>query len=585
MNKYARTKLADKNIHWKEAYTPATKRFKKMYGDIIGNGSYFRWEGTDRDTNDEYFVVVGPAKMKTPSAKWFAGSRKLPSEWAAGGEYFATINDAIDYAKEKWGVPSPSSHKNYTAKDLKGIGKKMDTWREQHESETKSSNCHTLIKTDINIDDFDMIVHEAMGGERWVQREGYYWWDVDNISSDPDFARKVEETPYLSAAQGALFKEDMKRRKEIAKTYGEEYRNADFYKVWIAHKDDQGTYLVAVGPYMAHKYNKEAEAKDKFGFYHKKLNIAVDDEVTRRVQDLIAEYEKQYGTILDDEDVKVFGLDTADPYVGLSDQGRDKVKNSEAYQGRLKLYNAKNPGQAIKEYKKRKKQYDQAIQDGTALLHDIPRPPRVDLFRLPIGQKGFTAITKSKPGVGTQDVSTPEGVGEVPATAAEDERYGFDSMHEAIAYGAAAIPKGGFPIPDPSTVPNTTNEDLRRARMAKMEQEREDITEDAPPPGRVAPETTMTEPTTIDQEKTPTTITPEHIEHERALDAMELDTAIGEDVDDEGDLYDMYLRKQKQKAMSKTILNLVKLAQTFDDEGRDDAAEAIHKILRKHVEL
>ena len=130
MKKIARVKLSERNIHWKETYTENTEKFKEMYKDIVGDGSYFRWEGKDVDSGDGYFVIVGPAKMKTPKASWFAGCRKLPSDWAAGGKYFSEIKEAMNYAHETWGVHVPSDFQwSYDASDLKNIAKKMDKWR------------------------------------------------------------------------------------------------------------------------------------------------------------------------------------------------------------------------------------------------------------------------------------------------------------------------------------------------------------------------------------------------------------------------------------------------------------------------
>ena len=48
----ARKKLAEKSVSWEEMYTPDTAYFKSMYDDILGEGSYFRFEGKDPETGD-----------------------------------------------------------------------------------------------------------------------------------------------------------------------------------------------------------------------------------------------------------------------------------------------------------------------------------------------------------------------------------------------------------------------------------------------------------------------------------------------------------------------------------------------------
>jgi hypothetical protein len=103
----AKTKLADRPVVWKEAYTKKTLFLKKQFHDILGPGSYFRFEGHDTDTNDDYFVIVGPAKVHSPHSQFFAGVRKLPADYPAGGQEFHDIKDAMEYASATWGVSIP----------------------------------------------------------------------------------------------------------------------------------------------------------------------------------------------------------------------------------------------------------------------------------------------------------------------------------------------------------------------------------------------------------------------------------------------------------------------------------------------
>lgn len=585
MKKIARAKLSERNISWEETYTENTERFKLMYEDIVGEGSYFRWEGHDLDSGDDYFVIVGPAKMKTPKASWFAGCRKLPSDWAAGGKYFGEIKEAINYANETWGIPIPSDVSwKYDSSDLKGISDKMDKWREENAGKfTKESKGENVMRINSEIEDFNIIIQEAMGAQRWVGREGYFWWDLNTIGSDPEFARKKAEMPSLEAAHEALIKESTKRKKQISDIYGQEYRNAEFYKVWIAHKDDQGTYLVAVGPYLASQYNTEAQARDKFGFFFKKLNVASDEEITDRVSQLIEDYERTYGIQLSPQDVAVTGLQKGDPYVVIADSGRQKLAESPIFQERLKFYNAKNQHQAYQEYLKRKKQYEKALKDGTALEKDIPPLPRIDLLKRPIGQKSFTKVTKETEGEGLSEV--PIAGGNDTSVSASEEKYGFESLHEAVSYGAAKMPKGGFPIPDPSTIPQTTTEDLKTARADQEEAIRQGL---VPDPKRPKARRVRKQTPVVEQEKVEQVIPNAPIPTEQPSVPVDSEPELTEDISDEDDLYTMLKKKkmmEEKKVLSETIMNLVKLAATLDNEGKCDEAEEIHRILRKHTGL
>lgn len=126
----SKEKLVEKNIDWEEAYTKKTLFLKNQFEDVIGPGSYFRFEGKAPD-GDEYYCIVGPAKVKNPMAKFFAGVRKLPATYSASGKYFDSLDRAIEYARETWGVPRPDNLKPYTSSTLYGIAKKIDKWREK----------------------------------------------------------------------------------------------------------------------------------------------------------------------------------------------------------------------------------------------------------------------------------------------------------------------------------------------------------------------------------------------------------------------------------------------------------------------
>ena len=134
MKRCARAKLVEKNIDWKEVYTDKTQFLKDQFEDIIGKGSYFRFEGTASD-GDSYYCILGPAKIHHPRAKFFAGVRKLPATYSAGGKEFDSLDGAAKYAKETWGVETPQSLHPYTSAALYGIAERVDKWKTKHKLE------------------------------------------------------------------------------------------------------------------------------------------------------------------------------------------------------------------------------------------------------------------------------------------------------------------------------------------------------------------------------------------------------------------------------------------------------------------
>ena len=125
----AREKLATRNIKWVEAYTSKTLFLKRMYEDIIGDGCYIRYEGKDQDSDDEYYVILGPAGIHKPRAKFFAGVRKMPATYSAGGKYFDSMDGANTYAKNTWGIPDNKKVRPYTSSSLFGLKEKIDEWK------------------------------------------------------------------------------------------------------------------------------------------------------------------------------------------------------------------------------------------------------------------------------------------------------------------------------------------------------------------------------------------------------------------------------------------------------------------------
>ena len=134
MKREARQKLAEKNIGWQQVYTQKTQFLKDMFEDVVGSGSYFRFEG-ESEEGIWYFAIIGPARVHHPRAKFFAGVRRLPATYSAGGKYFDSLSSAAEYAKETWGVETPKELKPYTSSQLFGIASKVTAWKKKHEEE------------------------------------------------------------------------------------------------------------------------------------------------------------------------------------------------------------------------------------------------------------------------------------------------------------------------------------------------------------------------------------------------------------------------------------------------------------------
>jgi len=582
MKKTARTKLSERNMHWDETYTENTKKFKEMYEDIIGKGSYFRWEGKDADSGDTYFVIVGPAKMKTPKASWFAGCRKLPSDWAAGGKYFSEMKEAVKYANETWGVPIPSDFKwGYDSSDLKNISDKMEEWREARTAKAKGDG---LMNKFSILTEFPIhIYRESMGATPWKTRQGYVWFDADQlVEGDPGFESLVEEKPELSVAKNAALDERAYRRLQISNMYGPEYLQADFYQVFIGHKPDEGTYIISIGPYCGTQFG---EAFDKFGLFKKKLNIVSQETIDKEINNYIAEYLHNYGVHLVPSDIRVSGVETSEIVVDLNKSGVEKVRAGKIYQKNLNYYKEKYDIKTITEANKKfqeetedyknklesfKKAYEEAKKSGEALSFDIPPPPRIDLKKRKVGQQIFSTIYKEKPQKGmTQEEKML--------------RYGFDSLQEALDHIMATMP-GEFPIQKISAAKPVTSADLRKARekhdkQKKLEEQSKESKENVQK-GLTDEKVVATPSSPIIEH--PIMETPENIPIVTQPKKDVVRTTKPRTLEE---IKNKYLKEQdiEQEAVTKTILNLVKLAETLDKENKSEDAEEIHKILRKHM--
>ena len=620
MEKTARTKLADRPVTWTEKYTERTALIKEQFDAVVGEGSYFRFEGRDSDTSDEYYAIIGPAGIRKPKAQFFAGVRKLPADYAAGGLYFSELREAAQYARDTWGIPIPSDLHYYDTSSLKGIGAKVKEWRKAHADKAGENGLDEDFDTDDSADEktaeayvasdeppyYRKVVAslESLAQHRRREKTGYFWFDLDDImaGADEDFEREKKTAPWLENAKEVALNDRASRRSKIERWYGPEYVNAGFYHLWLTYKPGEGTYLVAVSPYLPKEGNPIPEAQDKFFVFVRKLTIATPEEIEEKIESLIHEYADKFGVDLDRSDLNVpveknpfYGEITVKPsgrqkiygsdewkqkimdYYGVSNVGKGMVEDlNQARERRVQDYYATiaQPGETPQQAKVRadnrrkalarwKVQLDQAYRagqaSGEAFMRQQPPPPDVRILedyppdvrlgKRSYGQQQFTGTEKT--------ISTTEG---------EGQGRGFNSMREAVDYLNANI-WAGAPI---SSVPNITSEDLRRARIAKESgEETSPVQRPAQAPSVSVPPRSA--PATVQpgakpkEEKKPVEKKPEEKAQVEEVEAPEFDI---------GDIY---------ASVDRTVLNLVKLSEDLDAEGKCDQAEEIHKILRKHV--
>jgi hypothetical protein len=166
----------DKKIRWTENYTDKSEYLQRMYNDIVGKNSYWRFEGEQLDGPGEWYVVISPAGVVGEhERKFFAGIRKLPDKWPAGGKKFDSLVDAFTYAADTWGVPKPHNLPRYSGQDLVGIGKRIDEWKAENEEDEKVEK---------ESSDNSKMKKEAMpqGG----QQKGGLTWHLSEISDCKD---------------------------------------------------------------------------------------------------------------------------------------------------------------------------------------------------------------------------------------------------------------------------------------------------------------------------------------------------------------------------------------------------------------
>jgi len=582
----AKTKLADRPVVWKEAYTERTLFLKKQFHDVLGPGSYFRFEGHDTETDDDYFVVVGPAKVHKPKAEFFAGVRKLPADFSAGGLYFHDLKEAMEYAHDTWGVNSPSEMEYYDSIDLKGISKKVKKWKEEQNEETNNENYlqewYKNIKKEGNkmpVSDqeyfyaqssvFPFFTKIAMAPRN--KNTPSEWWDIDDIAMglDSSFLERAEQEPSLHLALQAGMVEKAKYKKQIVNMYGAQYAtdNAGFYKIWLVH-NDEGTYLVSVGPYCGADF---LAAQDKFGVYKLRLNIATQDEVENTILRKQEEYANLYGIVLPRNNFNVSLKEDElrdgtmkKGEISISSKARQKFKDSPAWKKMIMdVYqvSADDPDMLKKLKLKRreiknaydaqlKEAYSQSKENGDAFRMQQPPPPSVGLWdksRIG-GQQRPTTILRQN--VGLSGLTEGEKI----------EKFGFDSLLEAVEYlNINSFP--GAPIGD---VPDTTSEDLRQARELKMNLNQNEITPES------IPEIEIKEKKR-EQKSIPT-------QKSVPMPSDEIPTTEGaEEIDNFSDLFGIVSHS--------SLLNMIKMAEELDSRGKTAEAKEIHHMLKKHITL
>ena len=348
----SRTKLVEKDITWKESYTDKTEFLKEQYEDIIGKGSYFRFEGKDNDSGDEYYCIIGPAKVHQPKAKWFAGVRKLPATFSAGGKYFDSMDAAAKYARETWGVRTPKTLKPYTSAALFGISKKIDEWKDKRDSQEEqednsvSDNKDNVSSEKEKVESFSKnktliknsaeylglpLEYEGHKPRTKIYQENKY--NVDKIidpktgdikEDSPDYQALLQEVvkdPWFESLRPTPQEVDMKKRSVVSmiqKAYDEKNRKADeiseFYgvpdgftrsmeHVFISYKPgverNSGLTITAIGPYVSvgerhGQGNIRRDAWGKFNVYHLKKRNASRSEIFSTVDNRIKELNQKY---------------------------------------------------------------------------------------------------------------------------------------------------------------------------------------------------------------------------------------------------------------------------------------------------
>jgi len=347
----ARTKLVEKDIEWAQTYTDKTTFLKEQYEDVIGSGSYFRFEGKDKGSGDEYYCIIGPAKVHQPKAKWFAGVRKLPATFSAGGKYFDSLDSAAKYARETWGVTTPKTLKPYTSAALFGISKKITEWKKKREAleeggQDTQEDTQENTQEDTQKESFTNIINKTAAGYNELPskykghspRAAIYQpntkFNIDKMI-DTETGEVIEGSPEYKALVDSVVEDPSfksispnpdeivtkKRSIEvmIQKAYNEKQRKVDdiaaFYGVprnvasgmehiFVSYlpgnERDSGLTITGVGPYVSigERYGKSNVRKDawgKFNVYYLKKRNASEAEVLSTADNQLKNINEKYG--------------------------------------------------------------------------------------------------------------------------------------------------------------------------------------------------------------------------------------------------------------------------------------------------
>lgn len=296
MKKEAREKLVEKDIRWGQVYTKKTQFLKDMFEDVIGPGSYFRFEGTDTGSGDSYYCIIGPAKIHKPRAKFFAGVRKLPATYSAGGKYFDSMDSAAKYAKETWGVPTPKELKPYNSSVLFGISSKTDRWKKRRErtqeredkkieKEKENQEKESSGISIFNLSNYHRFVFGMAKPQ--VYREQATWWNYEDIVAynkvpldqlPPEKVKEIQtwnkalqEEPTLLAvlAEAEEFRYGNKgvfdKIKSLYHMGDDEIKKV--FQTYIGYHPQYGSYITSVGPYLGAGMDDPEFYRDKFGYY------------------------------------------------------------------------------------------------------------------------------------------------------------------------------------------------------------------------------------------------------------------------------------------------------------------------------
>lgn len=310
---FAKKKLSEKNIRWHEEYTPKTFYLKRQYHDVIGPGSYYRFEGRSPD-GDEYYVVVGPAGIHKPKAKFFAGVRKMPANYAAKGKEFDSLDSAMRYAHETWGVPIPKSMRPYTNEALFNLLPKIERWKaiegEEPDDEGGPPKPPPKLISKKKSCTIRFLNKKAMGTEWFRYRQQMPWTPLDDIlegkSETWDFFVENYNIFGLQEAIRDIVSQAEIKINKVAEEYNIPLHIArDINKFFVGFDKVHGLYLISVGPYdnASRAENladpRKKDARYRFSFFVKswrsKNEREIKDALKKRLEKINASIDKARG--------------------------------------------------------------------------------------------------------------------------------------------------------------------------------------------------------------------------------------------------------------------------------------------------